>query len=259
MSNDENVKIPLGEIQADPEFNCRGKISPLDVIDLWKSIEKQGLLQPIVVKYLDKPIGKLKYRIVCGFRRFMAHVVGEQKDVLCRIIACTDEEAEIMNFTENLQRLNLNPYQEAINVARFHNRGWQQDKIATQFKVSRTWVISRLKIMSLPEDIKKEVASGLISVGQAVVLFDIKEPEKQMAAARKVKEAAERGEKIKQKALNDEFNAAPTNVAPKKAHTRVEIFKMMEFVMEKKGAGIHTQCMAWCAGEISDDELRSAC
>lgn len=254
MTDDLLVKIKVNDILASEENNCRGKISPLDVIDLWKSIEKDGLIQPIVVKKLDKPINGKFYRLICGYRRHMAHIVGKQELILSRIIDCSDAEAEILNLAENLQRKELNLWQEAVAVGKLHAKHWTQERIAAQLKVSQGWVICRLKLLSLPQEIQKEAAEGVLKPGHVVIIYDLKFPEKQFAAVRKIKEANERGEKVTQKVLQEEMTPK-AKLITKKTRTREEIFTMIEKVMEKAGAGLHTRCMAWCAGEISDEEL----
>lgn len=255
--SDELVKIPLKEIFADEKFNCRGRISPIDVIDLWKSIEQMGLIQPITVRQLEKPTENgEKYQLVAGYRRYMAHVVGKQEVILSRIVTCSQEEAEILNITENLQRKELNLLQEANAVERFHNRGWTQDRIAKELKVSRTWVINRLKLLSLPEDIQKEAESGLINQSHIAVLFEMKSQEEQFETVKKIKEAAEKGDKLKAKALKEEKDVTPPDVAPKRTRARKEMFDMIDYVMTKVGGCLATRALAWAAGEVSDDEFK---
>ena len=50
----EVVDIPLTEIDADENFNCRGKIAPIDVVDLAKDITERGLIQPVSVAPIEK-------------------------------------------------------------------------------------------------------------------------------------------------------------------------------------------------------------
>lgn len=249
--------IPIDQIEVDSDFNCRGRISPIDVIDLWKSIEQMGLIQPPTVRALPEPREGKTYSVVAGFRRVMAHVVGKQTHVPCRVIHCTEEEAAILNLTENIQRQDLNIMQESKAVEKFYTRGWSQDRIAKELKVSRVWVINRLKLLSMPPEIQNEAAAGLITQAHIVALFEMKDLNKQLETVRKIKEASERGEKIKGKALQDQLPVAASNVAPKKVRSRKEIFDMIEVVMKKANAGLHTRCLAWAAGEISSDDLMS--
>src|SRR5690348_11843059 len=77
-------QVPMNEIFADDEFNCRGVIDPMTVIDLANDIrdkektrgEGMGLIEPITLQPWSKEPGK-KYRIVAGYRRFKAHEINK--------------------------------------------------------------------------------------------------------------------------------------------------------------------------------------
>src|SRR5215831_9926890 len=103
MISGEHKLLPTVEIFADENFNCRGTIAPFDVIDLAKSIEKNGLLQPIVVQpYVNHP--PHKYRIIVGHRRHRAYEVQGWKEIPAIIKeGLTDVQLRILNLQENLE------------------------------------------------------------------------------------------------------------------------------------------------------------
>ena len=71
------VELPISKIHADEEFNCRGPISPMEVMDLAESIREKGLLQPVVVMEYDqaeKERTGYDYLLIAGYRRYTAKV-----------------------------------------------------------------------------------------------------------------------------------------------------------------------------------------
>ena len=80
QSKDVIYDIPLAEIFSDDEFNCRGQIAPLDVLDLAKSIQQVGLQQPIIAQPWSEIHGK-HWRIVSGHRRYKACLVASLKSI----------------------------------------------------------------------------------------------------------------------------------------------------------------------------------
>src|SRR5262245_14130389 len=110
MNDYTAVMVPMDQIFSDDDFNCRGRIAPIDVIDLAKSIEEVGLQQPIVVQPYKHPLNpKILYRIMAGHRRFMAFRVNKSDKIPAFIReGLTDFEARLLNLTENLKRQDLN-------------------------------------------------------------------------------------------------------------------------------------------------------
>lgn len=245
-------QIRLDDLVASEEFNCRGHISPIDVVDLWKSIEQFGLIQPIVIRKLETPVENKHYQLVAGFRRYWAHVVGKRDAIKATIIKCTQDEAEILNLSENIQRSDLNVLQEAKTIKRLIDKGWTQERICKELKMSRGWLQIRIKLLTLPVDIQQEAAAGLINQSHILLLYDMVSPEKQYDTVRKIKEAAERGEKLKTRALDEKKNIDP-DVVPNKAITRKAMFEMIERIMIKCGPNLATRAIAYCAGEISEN------
>ena len=107
--------VLMSEIFSDDEFNCRGRIIPLDVLDLAKSIKETKLQQPIAVQPFKHPTNpNIKYRIIAGHRRFMAFVVNKSTTIPAIIRDGLSElDARLLNLTENLKRQDLNMLQEA--------------------------------------------------------------------------------------------------------------------------------------------------
>lgn len=242
--------IVLTEIYSDDEFNCRGKIAPMDVIDLAHDIRKNGLDVPIVVQPYDKHPPQ-KYRIIAGHRRYMAFRVNQSGTIPCNIRADLDDFAAAgLNLRENLTRKQLNIKQEAHGIKRYMLAGWNENAVATYIQQSRGWVQIRFQLLKLPEDIQNEAAAGMLTQAQISKMHCMRTDE-QYALLRAIKEARYKNEDIElpTEKKRDLFKET------KKTQDRYTIFAMIDHLLQVTKSGLHTRCLAWSAGEISDYEL----
>lgn len=249
--------IPLNEIFCDDKFNCRGSISPLDVVDLSRSIQQDGLRQPITVQPWSGPEGK--YRIVMGHRRFKATSLIEGAQTIKAMIqeGLSEADACALNLAENVVRVDLNILQIATSLKKLVDLGWSVPAIAEKMKRGRPWVQTHLKLLTLPPEIQKEAAAGVVKQSHIMGIAKLPTVELQFEAVRTLKDKNIKSEKVpKPKTKID--------VSPfvKKQRDRAEIFKMLDKVFEAVGAGLVTRALAWCAGEISSldfyKELKAA-
>lgn len=246
--------VPLDKIYADPIFNCRGYIAPMDVIDLAKDIAVRGLVAPITLRPRTKDTPKqFDYVVVAGHRRHMAYRVNQAPFIpaIIRPELADEFEARTVNAIENLKRSDLNMLQEAKTVSHYKNAHWSREEVAKTLGMSPGWVQVRFMILDLPEEIQTEVAAGFFNQTQIRDLYTLKDRSAQLSAAKQIKEAKERGEnkviKVIEKAKN------PNS---KKLRTKPEIFVMMDTIRSSLGGdSLVTRMGAWCAGEISTSEF----
>lgn len=244
------IDVPIKEIFADPEFNCRGLIAPIDIIDLMKDIDVHGLQQPIVIKPF-KDNDKYKYKVISGHRRHKAFEVLERETIPCSINAeIADTDALILNLGENLHRQDLNILQEAKALRRLKMEGFAVVDVAQELGKSTTWVNARFQLLELPEEIQKAAAAGFITQSQIRDLHKLDDYKKQIAAARKIKDARARGERVPQ------IHKPKRSMFKTKVRDVHDINYMMEHIVESlKANNFGTRCLAWAAGEINDFDL----
>ena len=250
-------QIPLEEIHADADFNCRGDILPIDVHELALDIKERGLLQPVIVSpYTEAQEGILgyKYRLIAGFRRFVAHRVIQKSRILSIIRPDMVDEAEarLLNLTENTQRKDLNILQEARALTGLRALGVNEFDIAKRLGKSRGWVQVRCLLLKLPEEVHQEAAAGLIKQTQIRDLYSIylKDGKDTMfEAIKRIKTAGVRGKKV------PTLNPNKTNVNVKRQRTRIEMFQMIERMLENDMGGLQTRALAWASGEITTAEF----
>jgi ParB/RepB/Spo0J family partition protein len=248
-------KIPMNAIHYDQDFNCRGQIIPMDVIDLAKDIKQNGLLQAIVVSKYSKEKAEatgFSYLLIAGYRRFTAHRVLQLDTIECKILPEMSEvDARFMNLSENTQRTDLNILQEAKALLRLYELGVPEPEVAERLGKSRGWVQIRFILLKLPEEIQEECAAGILThkqIRDVYTHYRADGKEAAYAIVRKLKDAKLKGGKTIRAQKKPKPNA-------KRHRTRKEIFEMMEHIQESLGNGLYTRTLAWAAGEISDLEL----
>lgn len=254
-TNPENIdykvhKIELSKILADASFNCRGTIAPIDVVDLAKDIEQDGLQNPIIVQHIEE--GDYDFRIISGHRRFTAFRVLKKEKIPAFIRdELTEVQARILNLNENLQREELDFMQEARAIEKLKNLGVTQEDCAAQLKKSRTWVQVRFYALELPPEIQEEIALGFISQADIHEIRRLPNKEAMYEAVRNIKDAVNTGKRKPTVA-----DAAGHKVNRKKIRGKNEIFDMQAQIHEIfEGNNIITKTFAWCAGEIDDREF----
>lgn len=258
QNNDESIVVellPVAKIFPDPVFNCRGEIAPLDVIDLAKSIDKDGLQQPIKVRPRrnNDPLG-YDYVVVSGHRRHKAYQVLKREFIPCIIHENLDEfRARTLNAVENLKREDLNLLQEARTISHFIDAGWTRQEIAEEVGMSPGWVQIRAQLLSMPEEIQVAAAVGHITQNHVRDLYAYrKNPKQQLEIARKIKEKRERQD------VKTEIVVKRNKASSKKIRKRSEIFEMIELIIDTSGACFATRALAWAAGEITDYEVHES-
>lgn len=170
----QNIRLFL--IQPSP-LNPRKTIDKESLKELAANIEKQGLLQPITVRPVDYDVinhdGSTKgveYEIVCGERRYRACSLLALDTIPCIVRPMTDEEALDAMITENLQRRDVDPVEEAEAFCILAERGQTVDDLATRFGKSAAYVRDRMKLTALIDPLRKALSLQTITLRGAVLL-----------------------------------------------------------------------------------------
>lgn len=142
--------------------------------ELAASILARGLLQPILVR----PLGVNNYEIVAGERRWRAAQKAKLHNVPVIIRKLTDQQAAEISLIENVQRVDLNPVEEARayqQLAERHNR--TQDQISKAVGKSRSHVANIMRLVNLPGRSLEALSSGEITMGHARALLGCSDPD----------------------------------------------------------------------------------
>ena len=203
-SEGQGETLPLSALV--PQAQPRRRFEGLEA--LAESIREQGVLQPLLVR----PLGNGRYAIVAGERRYRAARMAGLAEVPVRVLDLPEKEARLLALVENLQREDLNPYEETLGVLellseelaksraevlsllrrmRKERRGEaghnvmaspEAQRVEETFKAlgRMTWesfVQNRLPLLSLPEDLREALETGAIPYTAALELKKVKDPE----------------------------------------------------------------------------------
>ena len=159
-------KIKL-ELIDRPEDIVRMEINPDSLQELVLSIQERGLRQPIEVTPREG-----RFLIVFGDRRFLAHKILKKADILCRVEEMEDDQVLIDRAIENLQDVNLTPFEEGHQYKGLVEKaGMSLEEVSRRVGKSPGVVQRRMDIMRMPESFQKALHAGHISISAAEELW----------------------------------------------------------------------------------------
>ena len=202
-SEGQGETLPLSALV--PQAQPRRRFEGLEA--LAESIREKGVLQPLLVR----PLGNGRYAIVAGERRYRAARMAGLAEVPVRVLDVGEREARLLALLENLQREDLNPYEETLGVLellsedlgksregvvsllermRKEKRGVAAQNVLGTPETQRveevfralgrmTWesfVQTRLPLLSLPGDLREALEAGAIAYTAALELKKVKDP-----------------------------------------------------------------------------------
>lgn len=174
-------RISIDDIKPN-ENQPRKTFDPEKIEDLANSIKEHGVIQPIVVRKIEKG-----FEIVAGERRWRAARKAGLKEVPCIVRELTDEENMLFAIIENMQREDLNPIEEAEGLERMMSTfGLTQAEISKSVGKSRPYITNSLRLLKLPAKIQKMMSEGLLTTGHGRALITIEDEDKQIEIAEKV-------------------------------------------------------------------------
>ncbi len=189
-----------GHVLVAVEHLRAGAFQPRQVFDeeaiaaLAESIRERGVLQPIIVRHdAGAPAGGVRYEIIAGERRWRAARKAGLRDVPVIVKDLDDRAAMEIALVENLQRADLSPFEEAEAFQRLMNEfSYTQEELGRAVGRSRSGIANTLRLLALPDEVRRLVEEGRLSAGHARTLVGAEDP---VALARKM---AEEGLNVRQ-------------------------------------------------------------
>ena len=176
-------KIPVDLLQRG-KYQPRKDMHEESLVELADSIRQQGMVQPIIVREIDKPG---HYEIIAGERRWRAAQIAGLDEVPVLVKDVPDEVAIVLALVENIQRENLNPIEEAVAIKRLIDEfSMTQQDAAIAVGRSRTSVTNLLRLLSLGQEVRRMVEEGRLEMGHARALLGLENNMDQLATAHKV-------------------------------------------------------------------------
>ncbi|MBN2654619.1 MAG: ParB/RepB/Spo0J family partition protein [Nitrospirae bacterium] len=179
---DEVVFIEINKII--PNRNQPRKIFKDDALnELAASIKEKGVLQPVIVSRS----GDGSFNLIAGERRWRASTIAGLKKIPALIKDVSSQDSVEIALIENIQREELNPVEtaEAFNKL-LKDFSLTQEVLSERVGKDRATIANYLRILKLPDDIKRYLYDSQLSLGHAKALLSIENKQKQIKAAREI-------------------------------------------------------------------------
>ena len=182
FSTTKVVEIPLEQICVNPG-QPRKKIDEDKIRELADSINKHGLIQPLIITNKDG-----LYHLVVGERRFRAaRLLGLEK-IPAIIKESTWEQMLEIALVENIQREDLNPVEEARAYKMLMSEyNKTQEDVASAVGKSRPYIANMIRLLNLPFKVLEDLEVGEISTGHARALLGLEDEKAILALVEKIK------------------------------------------------------------------------
>ncbi len=237
--------IDMGLIDCNLEFNCRAPITLESVVELAQSIEVNGLQTPIHVLQKSGPNDTI-YMVITGHRRYRACQVLERECIEAFIHTDINEQhARILNLSENLDRKDLTPYEEALALVKIFPSTATLTKMSQILNRSREWCRRRRLIAELPEDIRLGFHNGLLGIRDIVAISTL-HPEKRERAARRLLAAREGNSDIPMGTVAQEHPHRGTK----------EVRDLLQYFARKKIDGLVPDVLRWVLGRKTTSDIK---
>jgi ParB family transcriptional regulator, chromosome partitioning protein len=171
---DENaiININLDDIKSNPN-QPRRRFDDEKTIELSKSIERHGVIQPIIVKKSGD-----YYQIIAGERRWRAARMAGLSDIPSIVRDISNRSQEELALIENIQREDLNSIDEALAYRVIMDRyDITQEELSDIVGKSRVYVTNIMRLLKLPNYIQDYIADGQLTTGHGKALIGLGEDE----------------------------------------------------------------------------------
>ncbi|WP_425394952.1 ParB/RepB/Spo0J family partition protein [Aeoliella sp.] len=184
MDRDYNGQLWLDVVSIDTNPNQpRKEFDEVEIADLADSIRAHGVIQPLVVRQVDE-----RFELIAGERRLRAAKAAGWERVPVLVREVSDQQLAELAIVENIQRKDLNPLEKAECFQRYlAEYNCTQEDLASRIHIDRSTIANLIRLLELPEQVKKLLAKGDISQGHARALLPLGDEEQQIDFAYRIK------------------------------------------------------------------------
>jgi ParB family chromosome partitioning protein len=177
------VALPLSQIRPNP-YQPRRQFDEIELKELAKSIQTYGVIQPIIVRKNED-----YYEIVAGERRYRACRLIGNKEMPAIVQEMDDEKVASIALIENLQRKDLNYFEEAIAYYILLKQfDLTQEEVAYKVGKSQSAIANKLRLLKLPLEVRERIMVDRISERHARALLKVDNIEAQLFVLRQIYE-----------------------------------------------------------------------
>ncbi len=172
-SENKVLDIPIIRIRPN-KTQPRKNFDEDELMSLSRSISTNGILQPLTVRKLNDT----EYELVAGERRLRASILAGLTTVPCVLIKCTDKESAVFALIENLQRSDLNMFEEARGISRLIRKfDITQEEAAAKLGKKQSTIANKLRLLKLSLEEQDWITQAGLSERHARALLRIDDEE----------------------------------------------------------------------------------
>jgi len=201
--------LKVEDIDPNPE-QPRRIFAASQLAELSSSIERHGVLQPIVVRRAGS-----RYELIVGERRWRATQLAGLKTIPAVVADIETRDRLEIAIVENVQRQDLNPIELAYAYRALIETGATQEEVGKRVSKDRSSVANHLRLLDLSRTIQEDVETGRLTMGHAKALLQIANPERRHHLRNRV--VAERLSVRETEVLGREIAGPVPGAAPRKA------------------------------------------
>lgn len=166
-------RLPIELITPNP-YQPRAEMNPEKLVEMADSIREHGVIEPILVSRVEGQNNL--FQLIAGERRWRASQLAGLKTIPAVIKDTTPQEMLELAVIENIQREDLNPLEEALAFEQLVNSfKLSHDEIAKKVGLSRPAIANKIRLLTLPEEIKRGLVEEKVSEGHARALLGLKD------------------------------------------------------------------------------------
>lgn len=206
-AQEDVIQVDLSKVIPNP-YQPRHEFEPAEIDALAHSIQRDGLLQPVVVRKRDQG-----FELVAGERRVRACRSLGWASVRATVVDLSDSDMLQVALAENIVRRDLNPIDRARAFSRLQEEfKLTQEEIGARLGMDRSTVANLVRLLELPEHVQGHVSRGTLSMGHARALLSVPDREAQRALC---DEAIAKGMSVRE--VERRTQAASKAAKPRKA------------------------------------------
>jgi len=168
--------LPIDDIAPNPD-QPRRHFAEEDLASLADSIQRHGVLQPVVVRRA-RAGAERPYELIVGERRWRASQRAGRTTLPATIQDVAPDALLELALVENVQRADLNPIELALAFRALADGGLTQEQVGQRVGLDRSSVANHLRLLELPRELQQDVESGALSAGHAKALLQLTNPER---------------------------------------------------------------------------------
>lgn len=178
----EVLLIPVESVRPNP-YQPRRVFDQVALNDLANSISEYGVMQPISVRRLKED----SYELIAGERRLRASKMVGLDEIPALLVDVVDQDSAVLALIENLQRENLNYFEEAEGyIHLIQDYGITQELVAKKVGKSQSTIANKVRLLKLSSDVRKEIAEHLLTERHARALLKLPNEDLQLKVIKMV-------------------------------------------------------------------------